>query len=139
MGPCVFLSCRKRLSETVSTCTLKPSKFSRTYRDRKGYFFEIPSKCLRLQTSSDLARFIILCRSDSQVASKLARFIVDLTACRKHEFSNLTVRDLIPDSASSSIGFSIERFVSDIFLIFFFLSLLVLLFSHSRFYPIRYV
>ena len=60
--------------------------------------FETPSKCLRLPTSSDLARLIILCRSDSHIASELARYIVDLTASRKREFAKLTVRDVFPDS-----------------------------------------
>ena len=48
---------------------------------------------------SDLARLIILCRSDSHIASELARFIVDLTASRKREFAKLNVRDVFPDSA----------------------------------------
>ena len=60
---------------------------------------EAPSKCFRLPNSSDLARLIILCRSESQMASELARFIVDLTASRKRAFAKLTVRDLFPESS----------------------------------------
>ena len=60
---------------------------------------DIPSKCLGLSNSSDLARLIILCRSESQMASELARFIVDLTASRKRAFAKLTVRDLFPESS----------------------------------------
>ena len=44
---------------------------------------EIPSKCFRLPISTDLARLTILCRSESQIASELARFVEDLTASRK--------------------------------------------------------
>ena len=62
--------------------------------------FETPSKFLRRPTSSDLARLIILCRSDSHIASELARFIVDLTASRNREIAKLIVRDLFPDSLS---------------------------------------
>ena len=57
------------------------------------------SQCLRLPHSSDLARLIILCRSESQIASELARFIVDLIASRKRAFAKLTVRDLFPESS----------------------------------------
>ena len=60
---------------------------------------EIPSQCCRLPTSSDLAHLIIFCRSDSQLAGELARFVVDLTASRKRAFANLKVRDLFPESA----------------------------------------
>ena len=60
---------------------------------------EMPSKCSRFPISSDLARLIILCRSESQIASELARFIVDLIASRKRAFAKLTVRDLFPESS----------------------------------------
>ena len=59
---------------------------------------EIPSKCLRLPTSSDLARLINFCRSDGRLAGELARFVVDLDASRKRAFAKLTVRDLFPES-----------------------------------------
>ena len=84
------------MSETVSICTLKHLSEN---IENGNECFEIPLKWLRLPTSSDLARLIILCRSDSHIASELARFIVDLTASRKREFAKLTVRDLFPDSA----------------------------------------
>ena len=60
---------------------------------------EIPSKCLRLPTSSDLARLINFCRSESSLAGELARFVVDLDASRKRAFAKLTVRDLFPESS----------------------------------------
>ena len=63
---------------------------------------ETPSKRFRLPTSSDLARLIIVCRSESQIVSELARFIVDLTASRKRAFAKLTVRDLFPESSQHS-------------------------------------
>ena len=59
---------------------------------------EIPSKCLRLPISSDLARLINFCRSDGRLAGELARFVVDLDASRKRAFAKLTVRDLFPES-----------------------------------------
>ena len=59
---------------------------------------EIPSKCLRLHISSDLARLINFCRSEGRLAGELARFVVDLEASRKHAFAKLTVRDLFPES-----------------------------------------
>ena len=55
---------------------------------------EIPSKCLRLPISSDLARLINFCRSEGRLAGELARFVVDLEASRKRAFAKLTVRDL---------------------------------------------
>ena len=55
--------------------------------------FGTPSKCLRLPTSSDLARLIIPCRSDYHIASELARITVDLTASKRREFAKLAVRD----------------------------------------------
>ena len=54
---------------------------------------------LEASNFSDLARLIILCRSDSHIESELGRFIVDLTVSKKREFTKLTVRDLFPDSA----------------------------------------
>ena len=59
---------------------------------------EIPSKCLRLPISSDLARLINFCRSEGRLAGELARFVVDLDASRKRAFAKLTVRDLFPES-----------------------------------------
>ena len=59
---------------------------------------EIPSKCLRLPISSDLARLINFCRSEGRLAGELARFVVDLEASRKRAFAKLTVRDLFPES-----------------------------------------
>ena len=59
---------------------------------------EIPSKCLRLPNSTDLARLINFCRSDGRLAGELARFVVDLDASRKRAFAKLTVRDLFPES-----------------------------------------
>ena len=59
---------------------------------------EIPSKCLRLPISSDLARLITFCCSERRLAGELARFVVDLDASRKRAFAKLTVRDLFPES-----------------------------------------
>ena len=61
-------------------------------------FHEIPSKRFRLPTPADLARLIILCRENRQLVDELAQFLVDLTACRKREFSKLTVRDIFPEA-----------------------------------------
>ena len=56
------------------------------------------SRCSRLPNSAELARLIILCRIDGQLAGELARSVVDLIARRKREFAKLTVRDVCRES-----------------------------------------
>ena len=85
-------ACRQRFQLALSNFV----SFSESLEDPKD-ILEIQAKCFRLPTSSDLARLIIVCRSESQIANELARFIVDLTACRKRAFAKLTVRDLFPE------------------------------------------
>ena len=87
-------ACRQRFQLALSDCR----NISEGTEQPKE-ILEIPSKNSRLPNSSDLARLIILCRSESQMASELARFIVDLTASRKRAFAKLTVRDLFPESS----------------------------------------
>ena len=87
-------ACRQRFQLALSNFV----SFSESLEDPKD-ILEIPSKCFRLPTSSDLARLIIVCRSDSQMVGEFARYIVDLTASRKRAFAKLTVRDLFPESS----------------------------------------
>ena len=56
------------------------------------------SRCSRLPNSAELARLIILCRIDGQLAGELARFVVNLNARRKLEFAKLIVRDVVAES-----------------------------------------
>ena len=71
--------------------------------DKPKEILEILSQCLRLPNSFDLARLIILCRSDRQLTGELARFVVDVTASRKREFAKLIVRDMFPESIWLSV------------------------------------
>ena len=87
-------ACRQRFKLALSDCR----RISESTENPKD-ILEIPPKSFRLPTSTDLARLIILCRSESQIASELARFVVDLTASRKRAFAKLTVRDLFPESS----------------------------------------
>ena len=87
-------ACRQRFQLALSDCRNKSGS-----TEQPKEIFEFPSKSSRLPNSSDLARLTILCRSESEMASELARFIVDLTASRKRAFAKLTVRDLFPESS----------------------------------------
>ena len=89
-------ACRNRFHLALSNVS---NSFENSENENPNNILCIPSKCLRLPTSVDLARLISFCRSDSQIAGELARFVVDLTASRKRAFAKLTVRDLFPDSA----------------------------------------
>ena len=42
---------------------------------------------------------ITLCRTESQLAGELARFVLDLTAGRQRAFAKLTVRDVFPEES----------------------------------------
>ena len=85
-------ACRQRFKLALSDCR----SISESTENPKEVL-EIPSKCFRLPTSTDLARLIILCRSESQIASEFARFTVGLPGSRKRSFAKLTVRDLFPE------------------------------------------
>ena len=91
-------ACRKRFHLALSNVSTSFEN-SENENENPNDILRVPSKCLRLPTSVDLARLISFCRTDSQIAGKLARFVVDLTASRKRAFVKLTVRDLFPDSA----------------------------------------
>ena len=87
-------ACRQRFKLALSDCrTISEST------ENPKEILEIPSRCFRLHTSTDRVRLIILCRSESQIASELARFFVDLVASRKRAYAKLTVRDLFPVSS----------------------------------------
>ena len=90
-------ACRQRFKLALSDCrTISEST------ENPKEILEIPSKCFRLPTSTDLARLIILCRSESQIASELARFVVVLTGSGKRAFAKLTFRDLFPEPSQHS-------------------------------------
>ena len=66
--------------------------------ERPENIFETPFENFRLPISADLARLIILCRENRQLVDEFARFVVDLTGCRKGEFAKLAVRDIFPET-----------------------------------------
>ena len=108
----VGTACRKRFQLAPSNV----QKLSENIENGKEVF-EIPSKCLRLPTSSDLEFLIILCRSDSQIASNwLVAYWIWPPA--GHVSSQSWLSEIwFPILHSLVLYFSTERFVSDIFFI----------------------
>ena len=84
-------ACRRRFQTALSQ-----SQASSNIVESPKDIFEIPSKCFRLPITADLAHLITLCRTESQLAGGLARFVVDLTARRQRAFAKLTVRYVFP-------------------------------------------
>ena len=86
-------ACRKRFLLALSNSKSLPEN-----SDSPVEILNLPSKYMRLPISSDLARLVIFCRSNGQLAGELARFVVELMFCREKAFAKLTVRDLFPES-----------------------------------------
>ena len=86
-------ACRRKLHLALSQIHV-----SSDYIESPNGILEISSKYFRLPNSADLAPLIILYRENRELVDELARFVVDLTACRKREFSKLTVRDIFPEA-----------------------------------------
>ena len=87
-------ACRRRFQIAVSQ-----SQASLNLVESPKDIFEFPSKCFRFPIAADLAHMITLCRTESQLAGELARFVLDLTASRQRAFAKLTVRDVFPEAS----------------------------------------